>query len=661
MQSILQKLIITFLAFCLSFPCANARRHSQPDLAASLIPDSLKNEYAHAVVRFDSTNVQVKSKTDVQVTNVYAITVLNENGSDYGNLYLPYSNLTNITSITGTYYDAQGNPLKQIHTKDVTDISTAIRDFAFNSDGRVKIYHYISVSYPYTVVYELKYTKKNTLFLPGWYPQEAADLSIGNSVFVLHYPDSINIKSKAYNRTPNIEETTTKENGSTIKTWRSGKLPAFEYQPMSRVGNFSTPALVLVATDFDLMGHQGKLDNWKDFGKFFYDLNKGRDSLSPEMTTKAKALIKKDTSVFQKVQTLYRYMQKNTRYVLDAYGLAAWQTFPATEVCEKGYGDCKGLTNYLKALLKAVGVPSYMTLASAGSDDFSKVDPSFPKNYFNHVILCVPNHKDSIWVECTSPVFQAGYLGDFTDDRYVLVCGPEGGQLIKTPSYGLDKTFIERKAVVPFQPSQQSQMLTLSNYYSGPAQDELYMFLKTSAQDEIQKAVSTKFDFPSYKVKDFHYNFSGTPLLPAIRENVEASVTGIVNKTGNRYFVRMDWSSNPMTKIIQASTRTQPLVFDRSFAISDSVILHIPKGYKIEFMPENVAVDYPFASFQCSYHQNGATIVFFRKYQQRKGIYQATEFSGYQSLYHKLNQQKNASNIVLIHQESADAVTQNNQ
>lgn len=656
-----QKFLFLLLFIGLCIPSAQAKHRNRPDLAASLIPNSLENNFAHAVLRFDSSSLKVISKDEVLFTYTYAYTILREDGSDYGDLRLPYNNLIDILSISGNYYDAQGKLIKQMSNNDILDISAAAKDFAFNSDGKLKYYHYVSTAYPYTAVFEIKSIIKNTLFLPLWQPQSEPDVSVEQSAFEINYPDSVPIKTKAYQMPVKIEPVKTSSEGRTTLKWDIGMLPAFEYQPLSQAGNYISPTVITASTNFDLMGHPGKLDNWKDFGKFYFELNKNRDSLSPEMTAKVKMLTKNDTSVFQKVRTLYQYMQQNTRYVLNVYGIAAWQTAPAKEVCSKGFGDCKGLTNYLKALLKAADVPSCMTLVSAGTDrDYSKIDPGFPYNYFNHVILCVPNRKDSIWVECTSPVSQAGYLGDFTDNRYALVCDSSGGTLTKTPSYDLEKNYIKRKATIHFQPSSSSQDITLNNYYCGPVRDGLFLFLKTSSKDEIQKAINTKFDFQSYQVKDFHFDFTGSQLLPAIKEDAHISATGIVNHTGNRYFIKMNWFSNPLTEIVQTSPRTQPIVLDKSFAISDSVILEIPNDYRVEHLPQEVRLAYPFANFSCSYSQKKNKIILFRKFQQHKGNYPASAFQDYQQLYQVLNQQMAVSNIVLIYSSDTHESTSTN-
>jgi hypothetical protein len=71
----------------------------------------------------------------------------------------------------------------------------------------------------------------------------------------------------------------------------------------------------------------------------------------------------------------------------------------------------------------------------------NQVDPDFPENGFNHVILCVPDQKDSVWLECTSSSNEFNELGTFTENRYALLITDEGGALVPTPkSYSSSNT-----------------------------------------------------------------------------------------------------------------------------------------------------------------------------------------------------------------------------
>ncbi|MFX4389041.1 hypothetical protein ABTA48_19565, partial [Acinetobacter baumannii] len=61
------------------------------------------------------------------------------------------------------------------------------------------------------------------------------------------------------------------------------------------------------------------------------------------------------------------------------------------------------------ALLKEAGIKANNVLIKAGEGK-TDILSDFPSNQFNHVVVCVPNGKDSIWLECTSQTVSPGYM-----------------------------------------------------------------------------------------------------------------------------------------------------------------------------------------------------------------------------------------------------------
>ena len=94
-------------------------------------------------------------------------------------------------------------------------------------------------------------------------------------------------------------------------------------------------------------------------------------------------------------------MQSKSRYIFVALGIGGWQPMLPDEVQKKGYGDCKGLSTYMKILLDEAGIPSYYCKINSANSSVS-FDEDFPKMGGNHIILMVPTEKGTIWLENTS-------------------------------------------------------------------------------------------------------------------------------------------------------------------------------------------------------------------------------------------------------------------
>src|SRR5579863_10407875 len=139
-------------------------------------------------------------------------------------------------------------------------------------------------------------------------------------------------------------------------------------------------------------------------------------------------------------------MQQKTHYVSVQMGIGGWRPFTAADVDKDGYGDCKALVNYTKALLKSVDINSYYCVVYGNTEEKLSLRDDFASLQGNHVILCLPFKNDTTWLECTDQKIPLGFLGDFTDDRTVLAFTPEGGKLMHTPKYTTDENLEKRKA-----------------------------------------------------------------------------------------------------------------------------------------------------------------------------------------------------------------------
>lgn len=152
-------------------------------------------------------------------------------------------------------------------------------------------------------------------------------------------------------------------------------LPMLKQEPYTRPLRERLPMAWFAPTDFYYYGTKGSLRNWTDYGKWEYSLIKGRDILSDAERQELHQLTDGLKTDREKVEAIYKRLEKTTRYVAILLGIGGQQPAPAADVSKSGFGDCKGLSNYMRAMLKEVGIPLIIPLSAPPTAVFRKTLP----------------------------------------------------------------------------------------------------------------------------------------------------------------------------------------------------------------------------------------------------------------------------------------------
>lgn len=595
-------------------------------------------EHAHAVKRKEEIRLEVLGGESLYKVK-YALTILDKEGEAHATLVEHYDKFIEIRSIEGTLYDAQGNEIKKLKNRDIQDLS-AVDDNNLMDDNRRKVHRFGHNIYPYTVEYETEKRIRNTFFFPGWMPQDALDLSVQQSRYTIVYPAAYAIRFKQLNFTGKPAEGAEKDRKTL--TWELKDLPVIEMEESMPGWGELTPAVKLAPSDFVIEGYKGNMSTWEGLGKFLSDLNKGRDELTPAAKAKVAALTSGLTDQRQKVKALYDHLQKTTRYISIQLGIGGWQSLDAKFVAEKSYGDCKALTNYMYSLLKEAGIRSHYTLVKAGKSE--NIIPDFPSNQFNHVILCVPMEKDTMWLECTSQTAQPGYLGDFTSARYVLVIDENGGKLVTTPSYRMKDNLQHRsvKAVVNEEGDMKTSILTS---YQAMQQDDVHGLIHGLSKQRVKEYLQRNLDFSTYELDNFNYEeFTGN--VPGIRENLDLSVSRYATVSGKRLFIQPNLMSRSYWKP-SADKRRHDICITYEYCDTDTAEIELPAGYKPESVPQDVLLKTKFGTYKSSVRVQGNKVLYTRSIERTSGRYPASDYESLSDFYAAIYK-ADRSKVVLV-------------
>ncbi|MEO6720498.1 MAG: DUF3857 and transglutaminase domain-containing protein [Ferruginibacter sp.] len=619
---------LLFVVLILSFNPSSFAGDGEYNVA-KLSPALLKN--ANAVSRLEELRFEINSLRQTVLKNHYVITILNEKGDGFADFSEYYDKHRQIISVEGILYDANGKQIKRTRKKDIEDLS-GVSDESLMDDNRVRRHNFYYKVYPYTIEYTVEVLNKNTLFFPQWIPQHEDNLSVEHSSISIIAPLDYEVRYKMFNYpgTP----ITSMEKNMKVSTWSTDNMPAIKRELYSPSRHEITTMVIFGPSDFAMGEYKGTMVSWQDFGKFVYTLKQGREILPENVMQIVHSIADGISDPKEKISRLYEFMQQNTRYISVQLGIGGWQPYDAKYVAAKGYGDCKALTNYMFSILKEAGIPSYYTLVRSGADA-KYITEDFPSQQFNHVILCVPLQKDTVWLECTDQTIQAGYLGDFTSDRPALLIDETGGKLVNTPKYGVKENQQYRHIKAALDENGALNLIAASRY-SGLLQDEIHALIRGLSKDKVKELLNDELNFSTYEINQFAYKEQKTS-IPSIDELLDITVSNYAAVTGKRLFIVPNIMSRSNHKLDQESNRTYDVQLTTEYKEVDTVEIELPAGYTPETIPPPVIVKSKFGNYSSSVKLEANKVYYYRSMEQNSGRFAAASYAElvkfYESIY----------------------------
>ena len=625
------------LPFFIFFFSLISYSQSEDVYSALLVPLELKTK-ANAVVRHENKTVEILSNDKIKVTKKRITTVFNEYGNRHINAGEGYDDNIQIKEIEARIYNDFGEEIKKIKERDFIDAS-AVSDFSIYDDNRVKYLKYIPLKYPYTIEYSSEVIYNSTAFFPNWQPIDDYYVSVQHAEYKILNTAGIELKVKKENfDNYNIQEIS--ENHFIADNIEGVKYEAYTPDLKTLV-----PRYKVALKSFNMIGVEGVNNNWNDFGKWMYDkLLTGTDEIPQSTKDHVKQLTAGVDDKIERAKLIYNYMQNKTRYISIQVGIGGWKPMLANDVDKLGYADCKGLTNYTKALLEAVEVPSYYTVVYGGRG-LRNIDSEFSSIEGNHVILCVPNADENIFLECTSQTSPFGFTAGFTDDRDVLLVKPDGGEIVHTKIYEADD-------------SMQKTVATIAMDVTGTINAEVNI-TTTGLQYNIHQGIENETQTDQHlHYKDYWDNINNISIENiniendkdriVYKENVKLSSTNYASKSGNRLIFQPNMFNKVTSIPPRYSQRKLEFTIDRSFKDEDEFIIGLPEGFTLEAATESKEIKNKFGVYKFMIEVLEANkIKYTRTYILNKGNYKKEDYKAFRD-FRKQIVKHDKSKIVLI-------------
>lgn len=398
-------------------------------------------------------------------------------------------------------------------------------------------------------------------------------------------------------------------------TWTAENIQNIEMEP--RTPNFRNyyPHLVPRIKSYQINDKQPikLLGNVTDLYNWYYSMVKDINTspVDQELVNIVNELIKDQETEQEKVRAIYYWVQDQIKYIANEYALGGFIPREANDVFIKKYGDCKDNSSILYTMLKTAGIEGNLTWI--GTRDVPYLYEEMPTPAVdNHMILTYEN-KDSIYyLDATGRYLPLGYPSSFIQGKEALIGkGEDGYKISKVPVLKPEKTQEIDSCFVRLEDGNLVGNGLME--FTGYAKVNLFAKLESMTKKETRdyythklRKGSNRFLLQDYKEynkysydKSFKVDYHFTHANYAIFSDDEL----YINLNLNKLLSRVGFSESRKTDFEITNKKMSRYI----------TVFEIPKGYIVDYMPENLNIDLGFASGYITFKQEGNKIIYEQK------------------------------------------------
>ncbi|MGA2740596.1 MAG: transglutaminase domain-containing protein [Bryobacteraceae bacterium] len=450
-----------------------------------------------------------------------------------------------------------------------------------------------------------------------WYLQTRLPVLLSRRVLTL--PAGWRAESVTFNMPelkPSVE-------GSTY-TWEAHDLPFVEPEPSSPQLYSLVPRVAVTyfpPADAKLPAAPA-FTSWQDVSRWVAAATEAQAQPSDAIVAKAQALTANAKTDFERIQAIGWFVQR-VKYVSIQIGVGrggGYRPQPAADVLVKEYGDCKDKATLMRALLKAVGISSYLVVVYAG--DRSYVREGWPSpQQFNHAIVAAKVSESVrtgaviqhaalgrlLIFDPTNGSTPVGDLPTYEQDSPVLIAAGDQGVLVRTPETPPSANVSEREIHGALD---QNGKLTakLTEVFSGQsAASERRVYL-SQAPPDFRKLIENWISLGASGATISKVEPSDAFLQGRFRLETEFEAPGYAQIRAGRLMIFKPAIVGRRQAILLTEPKRNYPVLLNAAAFNEKVRVQLPPAFKVDELPDAQKLETPFGMYVSSCEVSGGDL-----------------------------------------------------
>ena len=555
-------------------------------------------------------------KDKLTETDSVIVQINNRSGDRYTDIEIPYSKGDKVPDIDGWIENMEGTKVRVLKKTDIVDKS-AISDMSLYEDNFSRCFHLRYNIYPYRIIYIYKITYNNFIDIASWTPAIYDAIPTRSARLKVIIPKKIQF-NKYVNRISDYHIDSTGSN--LVLEWKAIYDKPVNDEIFSQPENFKSYVLV-APIDFKY-GIKGSAKSWATFGDWQYNLIKDMDLLPNDEKYAITILIKGMTNKKEIVKTLYHYLQDNTRYINVSIGVGGLKPYPASYVAQNKYGDCKALSNYMRAVLSYAGIGSYYTNIRAARQPV-EIIKNIAGPQFNHIVLAVPLDNDTIWLENTNNKNPFGYMGTSTQNREALLITSDNSRLVRIPALKTKDILVSYKFIFNLE-IHEATRLTANISFRG-SDFEYFNQLHSDFNDtDKDRIIRNYMPFDNYEVVNWELKKINRD-TSHIELYANLDLNKFLKPLGNEYYFSLYPSRIPA--FTPPESRTLPVVLPYPVCNAETQIYIMPPGYELKTKPDSINIQTQFGTYKTAISIVNGKILAEKRFELFPGSYSLEQYA----------------------------------
>ena len=459
---------------------------------------------------------------------------------------------------------------------------------------------------------KLKYSQKikNPRFLMPFYFGDYYPVK-KNKVTIIA-DKSVNLEFRRFNVSDDkIKFTKEEKRKKVIYTWELNDQSAYEYEANTPSFKTILPHIVPIITSYKIKKENKRLlGEVSDLYGWYYSLVEDVNVEAPnqELVTLVAEITADKKTELEKVKAIYYWAQKNIKYIAFEYALGGFIPRESNEVFRKKYGDCKDNSSILYRMLEIAGVKGNLTWIGTRSIPYTYEEVPTPV-VDNHMILSYENNGRTYYLDATGRYIKFGIPTSFIQGKEALVSYGKEFKIKKVPvidakqnSY-IDSTTIkiENGSVIG------SGTTIISGY---PKIDVFNALENESTQAKLEQFYNRTFEkgnnkFLVSRFKETNkYHYDNDFIV-----DYDFEIKNYANNLGDEIYINLNLNKD-LSYYKTDKKRENAIEYDYKRYFSYSTKLEIPKGYTIDYVPEDVTVSNDFMTCEITYVVKENTVIY---------------------------------------------------